>query len=111
MVTITEAYDRIHAALLQLGPEVKDPQDFGQTSLEAFRRTASMLQLALILKMDGIDPATMTPKSQEATTLIVPIRPETLDAIRRLGKEAGEDSAEMTCARIMEAWMRENGFL
>lgn len=111
MVTITEAYDRIHAALLQLGPEVKDPQDFGQTSLEAFRRSASMLQLALILKMDGIDPATLAPKSADALTLIVPMRPETLAAIRRLGKEAGDDSPEMTCARVMETWMRENGFL
>ena len=111
MVTITEAYDRMHAALLQLGPEVKDPQDVGQTALETFRQAASMLQLALILKMDGIDPASLAPKSPKAVTLVVPMRTATLDAIRRLAKEAGEDAPEMAAARILESWMRDNGLI
>lgn len=101
MVTITEAYDRMHAAILQIGPEVKDPQDYGQTSLEAFRRAAVMIQLALILKMDGLVPEA----PPAATALIVPMRPATLDAIRRIAKD---DSPEMVCASILETWMRDN---
>lgn len=103
-LSLEEAYEILHLAIQQLGPTRPRSDCPGETAVETARTAITALQLALLVKMDGIDV-----KEPAVSVLRVPMQAATLEAITRLARTAGEETPELTAARILETWLRDQG--
>ena len=108
-LTLEEAYQRLHDAILVLGK--KGPDSFGETTVEAARRGLATLQLALLVKMDGIDPSTLQ-KPSDVHMLHVPLTREAAAILKEISDpEEDRGLPEMVASRVILTWLRQNDFL
>lgn len=63
MIPLEDAYERLHAAIVALGridpPDGRNATCLGNNTLAAARMTLETYQVALLVRIDGIDPETM----------------------------------------------------
>lgn len=106
-VTPEEAYEQLHDALNAVRKKHSTDffagPNFAENTLKTARRVLSSLQIALLMKTDGI-----TPDPKKVLILSVPMTPETLERIKRIGPSVGETEPELIAAMIITTWLDRN---